>query len=346
MRTAASEDAARVPSSCTDGLILQKRRMELKKLTGFLIVILICIAAAGCGAKEQPSPDVAVINGVRINQKALDQQYTILKTDYENQLGVTLDESKDPETVTRIKDRAFEEVLTKELVRQEAVKQGLQLNPQEVETALETFKQTQNAGQSDGYQKFLDKLQMSESDLRTEIEISQLFGLLESKVTGDLTVSEAEAKAYYQENRALFSDPGGMRIFHILVDTEQQAQDIISKLKQGGDFAALAAQYSKDPGSKDRGGDVGTVNETTNFVPEFKQAALALQSGDLSPNPVKSQFGYHIIKAGKKEDASQRSFDEVKAQLMDHLLAEKKDDAFGTYLEQIRAGAALEDLRK
>ncbi|MEQ8237264.1 MAG: peptidylprolyl isomerase [Syntrophomonadaceae bacterium] len=318
----------------------------MKKLTGFLILILICIAAAGCGAKEQPSPDIAVVNGVRINQKALDQQYTILKTNYENQLGVTLDETKDQETLARIKERAFEEVLTKELVRQEAAKQGLQVNPQEVETTLETFKQTQNAAESGGYQKILDKLQMSESDLRTEIEISQLYQLLEGKVTGDLTVGEEEAKAYYQENQALFSDPGGVRIFHILVDTEQQAQDIISKLKQGADFAALAAQYSKDPGSKDRGGDVGTVNETTNFVPEFKQAALALQPGELSPNPVKSQFGYHIIKAGTKEEPSQRSFNEEKAQLMDQLLAEKKGDTFGTYLQQLRAGAAFEDLRK
>ncbi|NMC26683.1 MAG: hypothetical protein GYA42_00890 [Syntrophomonadaceae bacterium] len=318
----------------------------MKKLTGFLILILICIAAAGCGAKEQPSPDIAAINGTRINQKALDQQYTILKTNYENQLGVTLDETKDQETIGRIKDRAFEEVLTKELVRQEAAKQGLQVNPQEVETALETFKQNQNAGQSDGYQKILDQLQMSESDLRAEIEISLLYQLLEGKITGDLTVSEAEAKAYYQENQALFSDPGGMRIYHILVDTEPQAHELIGKLKQGADFAALAAQYSKDPGSKDQGGDVGTVSETTNFVPEFKQAALALQPGELSPNPVKSQFGYHVIKAGQKEAASQRSFDEVKAQLMNQLLAEKKGVAFGNYLQQLRASAALEDLRK
>lgn len=318
----------------------------MKKLTGLMIAILVCIALVGCGTKEQPSPDIAVINGIRVNQKALDQQYIILKTNYENQLGVPLDETKDQETITRIKERAFEEVLTKELVRQEAAKQGLQVNAQEVENTLETFKQTQNAGQADGYQKILDQLQMSESDLRSEIEISLLYQLLEGKVTGDLTVTEAEAKAYYQDNQALFSDPGGVRIFHILVDTEQQAQEIISKLKQGGDFTALAAQYSKDPGSKDQGGDVGIVNETINFVPEFKQAALDLQPGELSPNPVKSQFGYHIIKAGKKEEASQRSFDEVKAQLIDQLLAEKKGDAFGTYLQQLRAGAALEDLRK
>lgn len=318
----------------------------MKKLTGFLILILICMAAAGCGAKGQPSPDIAVVNGIRINQKALDQQYTVLKTNYENQLGVTLDETKDQETIGRIKNRAFEEVLTKELVRQEAAKQGLQVNPQEVETALETFKQKQNAGQTDGYQKILDQLQMSESDLRAEIEISLLYQLLVGKITGDLAVSEAEAKAYYQENQALFSDPGGMRIYHILVDTEPQAQELIGKLKQGADFAALAAQYSKDPGSKDQGGDVGTVSETSNFVPEFKQAALALRPGELSPNPVKSQFGYHVIKAGEKEAASQRSFDKVKAQLKDQLLAEKKENAFGNYLQQLRASAALEDLRK
>ncbi|MFA7079000.1 MAG: peptidylprolyl isomerase, partial [Syntrophomonas sp.] len=166
------------------------------------------------------------------------------------------------------------------------------------------------------------------------------------KTTGEIKVSDTDAQNYYNENQIMFKDPGGIQIFHILVDSEQLASEIIVKLKQGDDFAALAQQYSSDPGSKDRGGDVGPVNESTNFVPEFKQAALALQPGQLNPQPIKSDFGYHIIKAGDKKDARQLSFAEVKDSLKVQMEMEQRNKAFETYLEELKNKADIKDLRQ
>lgn len=317
----------------------------MKKRVVIIMMLMLSLGLVGCGSKEQTAADVAVVNGVKISQAQLDQQYTLLKVDYENQMGA-LDLAKDQEIIKNLQNQAYEEIITKELVRQEADRQGLKISQAEIDSRLASFKQAQNSVENDGYQKFLAKLNLTEADLGREVEVMLLFQQLQAKVTGDTKVSEAEARQYYEANQQLFNNPGGMRIYHILVDTEQQADQIIAQIQQGADFAALAAQYSLDPGSKANGGDVGLVNKDTNFVPEFKQAALALQPGQLSTQPVQSQYGYHVIKAGERQAAGVAPFAEVKEQLMDQLASDQKDKAFDAYLQKMRNEAAIEDLRK
>jgi peptidyl-prolyl cis-trans isomerase C/foldase protein PrsA len=87
------------------------------------------------------------------------------------------------------------------------------------------------------------------------------------------------------------------------------------------------------------------VNQDTNFVPELKKAALALKTGEVTPQPVKSEFGYHIIKAGEKKEASVIPFDEAKAQIKSELEKNKSDQTFNTYLENLKKKATIKDLR-
>ncbi len=86
----------------------------------------------------------------------------------------------------------------------------------------------------------------------------------------------------------------------------------------------MAKEYSIDTSNKDQGGDLGIVNEDTQFVPEFKTAALALQPGEYTKEPVKSDYGYHIIKAGEKKEAQQKTFDESKRPSYPNLKINKK----------------------
>ena len=231
------------------------------------------------------------------------------------------------------------------LIGQDAQKQGIAVNTEDIDSVLNNFKQSKNSAEADGYQKFLGQVKLTEKDLRAQIEISQLYDKLQDKIAGSITVSDADAQKYYSDNPIMFQDPGGMQIYHILVNTEQNAAEVMVKIKQGNDFATLAKEYSIDPSSKDKGGDVGLVNESTNFVPEFKKAALALQPGQLSPEPVKTDYGYHIIKAGDKKAATQLSFEQVKEQLKLKLANDQKDQIFQTYLEQLKNSADIKDLR-
>jgi len=317
----------------------------MKKRNILILMCILILFIAGCSQKKSDAVIVEV-NGEKVKQSEFDQRFAMIKANYEDQQGAALDEEKDKETIDKIKNSAYDDLIMQKLIHQEAKKQDIKVSSEEIDSVFNNFKQSLNSSGADGYQKFLEKTKITEKELRVEIETSQLYQKLQDKVTASIKVNDADAQTYYNENKETFKDPGGMQIYHILVDSEQKATEVINKIKQGGDFAALAKEYSIDTGSKDQGGDVGLVNESTNFVTEFKQAALALKPGQLSPQPVKSEFGYHIIKAGDKEPAKQLSFDEVKAQLIQQLETDQKDKAFNNYLENLKNKADIKDLRK
>jgi len=126
-------------------------------------------------------------------------------------------------------------------------------------------------------------------------------------------VTEDAMKALYADTIKTLKPEQEVRARHILVETEDQAKDVIKKLKAGEDFAKLAGTLSKDPGSGKEGGDLGYFTKDR-MVPEFANAAFAMTAAQIS-DPVKSQFGYHVIKVEDKRDKTVPKFDEVKDQI-------------------------------
>lgn len=122
-------------------------------------------------------------------------------------------------------------------------------------------------------------------------------------------VTEDKVKETYEEQAARVSNEERARARHILVGTEKEAADIRARLDQGEKFEDLAKQYSLD-GSKEYGGDLGYFT-AAEMVPEFSQAAFALQDGQVSP-PVKTEFGWHLIKLEDRRQGGAQPFDQVK----------------------------------
>ncbi len=118
----------------------------------------------------------------------------------------------------------------------------------------------------------------------------------------------------YDEEIAKLEQPEEIKASHILVENEDEAKAIIEQLKSGGDFAALAKEKSKDPGSGANGGELGYFSKGM-MVPEFEQAAFALEIGKFTETPVKSQFGYHIIKLEDRRKQPPPKFDSVASQV-------------------------------
>ena len=153
---------------------------------------------------------------------------------------------------------------------------------------------------------------------------------LENKVT----VTDEEIKKYYQEHKDEFKAEESVKARHILIrvpegadakawkDAEKKAEMIRQKLLKGEDFAKLAKEYSEDPGSKNRGGDLGYFSKGR-MIPEFEKAAFSLKKGEIS-RPVKTSFGYHIIKVEDKKAAGQLKLDEVKDEIRKRLIQEKE----------------------
>jgi len=146
-------------------------------------------------------------------------------------------------------------------------------------------------------------------------------------------VTDAAAQAEYDKFKAAASGQE-YRARHILVETEDEARKLITEIKAGGSFEELAKKHSKDPGSGANGGDLDFA-KPDNYVPEFGQAMVALKKGEMTDAPVKTQFGYHIIKLDDTREAAFPPFDDVKAQLKQRLEQQQMQQ----FQEELRAKA-------
>ncbi|NLB88065.1 MAG: hypothetical protein GX790_02385, partial [Syntrophomonadaceae bacterium] len=262
--------------------------MQKRIVIMLLIVLSLSLVTIGCKENNDPSSVIAVVNGEEITQGQFDKYYGMIKTGYESQVGQKLDNKQDKELIEELKQTAFDDLVLQTIVKQDAKQKNIEVSSEQVEEYLESFKNRYS--DADGYKTFLEKMGMTEEDLKEQIELENIFLLLKEEVTKDVVVTDEEAKEFYEENIHYFEEAAGMEISHILVETEKEADDILAKLEQGEDFSQLAKEFSTCPSSED-GGNLGLVNEETSFVEEFKTAALNLKSGEITETPVKTEFG-------------------------------------------------------
>jgi len=154
-----------------------------------------------------------------------------------------------------------------------------------------------------------------------------------AQVRAGMTLEDAEIQSYYEQNKESYRSGESVRASHILIpvapDADPQtvelararAAALVDELRNGADFATLASQNSADPGSAAQGGDVGFFARGE-MVPEFEEAAFGLAIGAIS-DPVRTQYGFHILKVSEKRDAGYRSLDEVRADVMNKLTEQK-----------------------
>ena len=185
-----------------------------------------------------------------------------------------------------------------------------------------------------------DKLGLgTNADVKNQIEIARQSILIRALVADYLKknpVKDADIKAEYDRFKAQASDKE-YHARHILVEKEDEAKAIIAKLKGGAKFEDLAKASSKDPGSAANGGDLDWASPAS-FVKPFSDAMVALKKGELSETPVKTQFGYHIIKLDDVRTAKIPTLEEVKPQIAESL-QQKKLQAFQ---QQLRSKAKIQ----
>jgi len=208
------------------------------------------------------------------------------------------------------KERFLDELVKKELLYQEALKKGFDKDPEYLRK-LEEFKKLTLIGQ-----------------------------LLEKEIESKAKVTEQDVKDYYEKHKADLSSVSQIRASHILVKTEAEAKKMLERLKKGENFAELAKKYSIDPGSAKNGGDLGYFS-SGQMVPEFEAAAAKLKAGEMS-EPVKTKFGYHIIKVTDKKMGKPVEFEKVKSVLLQRLTAEKQKEVFDTYVESLKKSYKVE----
>ena len=162
-------------------------------------------------------------------------------------------------------------------------------------------------------------------------------------LTGQQTVSDADVHAAYEKAKSHLLVPEKRRARHILITGKDdaaalaQAQQVLAQVKAGKDFGELAKQYSQDPGSAKNGGDLGWA-ERGSFVAPFADALFGMQVGEVK-GPVKTQYGYHIIRLDEVQAAKGKSFEEARADLEAQLRRDRATDRFGEIQEQLQTKA-------
>ncbi len=168
---------------------------------------------------------------------------------------------------------------------------------------------------------------------------------LEKKLLNQQRVSEEEVKAYYEKHREKYQEPRAVRARHILIEVPQgatpeqekealkKAQRLRERILKGEDFAKLAQEYSADPGTKEKGGELGFFTQGQ-MVKEFEEAAFRLKPGEIS-EPVRTPFGYHLIQVEEVKEAKQRSFAEVKDRVREDLIQAKEEAALNKALKEL-----------
>ena len=204
-----------------------------------------------------------------------------------------------------MRDAIRQELINREIVAQEAVKKGLDKRPEVV----------------------------------TQINLQRQAVLINAYLQDYIKahpVSDDEVKKEYERVK---SSAGGReyKVRHILVETEDEAKQIIAQLNKGASFEKLAGEKSKDQGSKDRGGDLDWATPAR-YVPAFGQAITKLKKGQLTDAPVQTQFGWHVIRVDDERPSKFPAYDEVKPQIEQQLRQQTVNKAF----TDLRAKAKIE----
>jgi peptidyl-prolyl cis-trans isomerase C len=176
-------------------------------------------------------------------------------------------------------------------------------------------------------------------DFKRHLEFARQRLLMDTLLNADgkaALTDEAEHKVYDDAVKQVSAEQE-VHARHILVETEDEAKQVVEELKKGADFAELAKKKSKDPGASD-GGDLGFFTKDQ-MVPEFSAVAFSLEPGKIS-DPVKSQFGWHVIKVEEKRNRKPPDFQQVKPQIENYLTRK----AQGATVEKLRAEAKVERL--
>ena len=150
-----------------------------------------------------------------------------------------------------------------------------------------------------------------------------------------VNLTEEEKKAFFEANKSKFNKPESASAKHILVDSEESANDILNKINSNEmTFEAAASAHSTCP-SKDAGGDLGTFTRGQ-MVPEFEEAVFSMNNGEVT-GPVKTQFGYHLIKLENRQAGGESEYEEVKHEIERSLMYQKQSEAYTNELNNLKS---------
>lgn len=276
---------------------------------------------------------VATVNQEKITQEQLDKQYELFF------ILLAYPESAKQQINKTV---YLNQMVVEELMLQEAEKEGISpllVSSEELKSSLDVYLNTNQITIQQLAENLVSK-GLTTDDLQNYFKKQiAINNFLNKTLLDKIRVTDDEVKDFYEQNSASFiAEEGQIRARRILVETEEEAEEVIAKLRDGEDFAQLAREYSLDTASVARGGNLGFFSKDM-MVEEFSEAAFELTVNKIS-KPVQTQFGWHVIQRQSDKILFEETYDELSS----YLYQQKQRTALQTYLEQIKAQAEIEIL--
>ena len=271
----------------------------------------LCVSLVAC-ANGSGGGDVAAVNGTKIS-----------RSDFDHKL----------ESGAQAK-QVLNQMVQQQLIDQYARDKKIDVSQAEIDKSETEIKAKYPPGQ---FEQILKNQGLTEQDVQ-QILKQQL--VLKKAVAPQVHVSDADVKAFFDKNHAQFDKPEQVKARHILVADPKLAAQVLAKVKAGGSWDALAKQYSTDPSSKDKGGELGYFGRGQMVAP-FQDAAFAAKAGQIV-GPVKSPFGYHIIQVEDKKPATKATFASTQAQIRTQLQGGQESQQYPLFLQQLKSTAKID----
>ncbi len=285
---------------------------KLIRTAAAVATAIVGVTFTGCSSNSGGGGDLATVNDQHIS-----------KADFDKRL-------ESSPTAKQV----LTQMVQQALIDQYGKDQKIDIAPGDIEKKEADIKSKYPPGQFDS---ILKQQGLTETDVQNILR-QQL--VIEKAVAPMVHVTDADIKAYFDKNHATLDKPAQVRARHILVADKATADTVEAKLKAGGNFADLAKQYSTDPSTKDKGGELGFFG-VGQMVKPFSDAAFSLPVGATSA-PVKSPFGWHIINVEEKKPATLATLASATPQIKDTLTQQQEQQQIPVFLQQLRAKANIQ----
>ncbi|MGL4731755.1 MAG: peptidylprolyl isomerase [Clostridium sp.] len=321
---------------------------NVKKIIAACLMVAMTSSLVGCNLIER-TPEglakatVAKFNGEKIKRSELDAKMKPIEEQIVKEKGENyLNTEEGKEFLTQYRTQMVNAIVGEKIIEQKAVELKVMPSEEEMKTLIDKEYKTivDSFENEEKFKAALEQTGETEENLKSNIKSKVIYDKVQESVVKDAKVTDEDAKTYYDSNMDKFTEkPNRTQLKHILVGTEEEANAIIERLKKGEDFDKVGEEIKSKEEAKDkeekkegteqeavnRFEDLGWVNfENSGFDPTFMQFAKPLTKGTYTTAPVHTQWGYHVIKCYDKEEYPVKKFDDVKEEIKNNLLSDKK----------------------
>jgi|GEM_PF-1221455 len=298
--------------------------------------------------KMDPDAVVVTVNGTKITAGQIDKTLDARL----EQLASRIPPNMKDQYRQQMRKRLLEQMVIEEILEQKEKAQNITVSQADVNEQVQEQMKQQNLN-LDEFKALLKNYGTNFAEFESNMKKKLMFEkLMEGEFKNKIKeANDAAVKAFYDENIDQFKEPESIHTKHILIkpadgndpnqakaDAKAKAEEVLKKVKDGGNFEELAKEYSACPSGKN-GGDLGDAPKGS-FVPAFEKAAYALEPNQVS-DVVETEFGYHIIKLIERKEAKTVSLDEAKEKIAQHLSNQQKQEVVVNYIQQIKKEADI-----